>query len=222
MKIVPNLPDEIVNNSQEAQKIFFENTQKSVSFKPYIVNFHNNDDDFISSICWKGCNKVDNKEAIVSAISIPQSVLRNFKKTKYIPLKKGDTLMLNGKIFTIEEKGSLTFIMELPYICSGKYAESIVNIANGIKNLFWRLALGLSSSEPVCPVWLGVNVNDVEKSMMLPVFAKDKANLNLINDLDIIDINSTIIINNGIYYYHHHDNGAQLEFLTPMIKGPIC
>lgn len=221
MEITPNIADGIINNSKEAQKIFFENTKKFISFKPFVINFHKDDNDFVSSICWKGFDQINKKEAILSAIEIPQNILKSCKETKFIPLNIGDTVMLHGKIFTIEEKNSELFIMELPYICSGKYAESIVNVTNNIKNLFWRLGMGLKDSTPVCTIWIGINLENVDKSMMLPVFSKDKANLAIIDDIDIMDTNSIIRINDCIYHYYH-DNEAKLEFLSPMIEGLFC
>ena len=49
MEITPNIADGIINNSKEAQKIFFENTKKFISFKPFVINFHKDDNDFVSS-----------------------------------------------------------------------------------------------------------------------------------------------------------------------------
>lgn len=224
MKTKSYRPQNVICSSAEASEIFLKNSGKTVSFKPYIINFHSNCE-IISSICWKGYDKKEKKDAVVSALKVPREIINNFSKTDYTPLNKGDTLIINGKILTVEENNSEFMIMELPYISSEKEALNMARTVTGTdsSDLFWHLATGLNGSTPVCHVWVGLCIESADKSIIFPVFAKDKELLGLINDIEPIITHSHIMIDSGIYYYHYDDEDfASLDFLCTTPQGLPC
>lgn len=223
MRIKPYPLENAINSSLEAQKIYFKQFGKKLNLKPFIINFYMNDEAIISSIGWKGYDNDDKKEKIVMALKLPLEVVNDSQKTEYIPLNNGDTIIINGTIITAEEREQTTWLMQLPYITSEKYAISIANTLTGRdnSNLFWQLASGFHDEEPSCCIWLGLCPTDPDKSMVFPVFAEDKDLLEEINDIKPASIPSNLMINDCIYHYvfNKEDNCTELEFICTSPQG---
>ena len=223
MKTKSFIPDECVHSSLDAHNIFLKTQRRNVTFKPFIINFHRSGE-CISSICWKGDDKKEQKEAVISAFRVPKEIVSNFEKTEYIPLDVGDTMILNGKVITVEKQEDEYLLMQLPFVADETQATAIAKTLTGKQTAgcLWHLAVALKDDEPLCQIWVCLSMDDGLRGLTIPAFGEDQYWLTEMNDLNIINPPSNLIINDGIYRYHYDNGLAELEFICPMPQGLPC
>lgn len=221
MKTTSFLPQDCICSAKDAQEIFIQRNGKRLNFKPFIINFHK-DDYFISSICWKAENSEEsNKEIVISALRVPADILNEFSKTEYIPLNLGDTLILNGRILTVEEHDGEIMLMQLPFVYSEECAKSIGNTLTGndTSDFYWHLVDGIKNNKHLCYVWIGLCIRNPKKSLILPVFADEKHLISELDDMNPIPISTSLVINNGVYNYYPDCDKLVLEFICSTPQG---
>ena len=220
MRIRSFKPNGCLNSSFDAQRIFQNNTGRKVNFNPFIINFYK-DDIMVSSICWKGDDINQEKEDVIFAFSVPKDIATSFDKTEYFALNTDDIVIINNMILTIEKNDDEFLIMELPYISSSKHAISLGNTLTGLDTSFliWDLAYGLKDKEKICVVWLGLCLSDPKRSLIFPMFAKDKYLLTEIDDVEILEDNPDVVINNALYKCYLNDETICLDFVCHLPQG---
>ena len=158
----------MIYTSTDAKIFFLNKTGLEIDFYPFIINFHKQDK-VISSLCWKGKHPELKNDTVISAIQIPLHVIKETEKIEYIPLNKGDTVIIRRRVFTIDEESEDFRIVELPYIFSEKHAISIANILSNsdTSEYFWRIYKGTNRGKFVCYVWIGLSIDMLSKSFKI-------------------------------------------------------
>lgn len=203
-----------VQSANDAQNLYFRNTGIKIEFTPSLINFHKENKTY-SSLCWVGHNETSQNEIIVLALKIPSNIPYSYKKIEYIPLTENDTVIIQGQIFTITQSvGGLCF-RELPCIYSEKYAISVANILTGTntKDYFWRIGIGTANNNRPCYIWYGLDLDNPNKNVTIPVFAKDTVLTKMINDIIPLNISEIIVKNNTIYQICVEKHMLELKYL---------
>ena len=223
MKIKPFTPASVVQTSTEAQAIYLNKSGIEIEFYPNIINFYNKDNVF-SSLCWKGSHKSSKNEAIVLAINTPSDIVQNFQRVEFIPLNKGDTVIINKRIFTVDKDYENFRFMELFCVSSEQYADSIAQSLKKVNTdeYFWHISIGTVNSVKLCYVWVGFCFNSPENSIIIPVFPNDYTYSKLIDDIIPMNLGEIIIKNNAIYQICVNDVFLELEYLCNLSKGLPC
>ena len=107
---------------------------------------------------------------------------------------------------------SLAFLIAIAKTLTGKHTSGC----------FWHLGLALKGNEPLCHIWVCLSLIDGLRGLAIPVFAEDKYLLSEMDDIDIINPPSNIIIDDGIYRYHYDYGAAELEFICTTPQGLPC
>ena len=214
--------DSIVKSSIDAKAIFFNKSGIEIDFYPVIINFYIHSKK-ITSLCWKGTRQDLDHDIIISALGSPIDDIQNPEKIEYIPLNNDDTIIIGNKIFSIkkEEENENFHFIESPFVFSEKLAISIANNLTGAdtSNYFWRIYEGAHNNNPICYMWIGVCIEDYNKSVTLPVFAENQ-NFDLVDDITPLSISDIITYNGSIYQIYQNDFYFELKYLSTITQSP--
>jgi hypothetical protein len=221
MKSKNFIPDSTVLNSADAKNFFFNKSGIKVNFHPIVINFYQNDEKK-SSLCWQGKHKKLKHDVIISIIFDPLDAIQNPDKIEYIPLHKNDTIIIKNRIFTIKKENKNFQITELPFICSEQQAISAANILseNDTSKFHWRICEGTRYNNPIGYIWVGICIEDYEKTVCLPAFSSDQHILNLINDITPLNISDIITYKDSIYQICQKDLFFELKYLSSLTRCP--